>query len=89
MALINQPPNSAVDQRDPQGNLVGVVAEWRNFFVAVSNILQAVTMSGTTANRPAAFLWIGRPFFDTTLGIPIWLQSYPPAVWCDATGAPV
>lgn len=49
--------------------------------------------SGPTAQRPDTLLWIGRFYFDTDLGKPIWVQSVPaaptPAVWCDATGTPV
>jgi hypothetical protein len=28
------------------------------------------------------------PYFDTTLGYPIWLESVNPDVWVDATGTP-
>lgn len=44
----------------------------------------AVGDSGTTANRPTSNLYIGRPYFDTTLGQPIW---YDGSGWVDATGA--
>ena len=77
--LINQPPNTAVD-------LNGAVAGgWANFFSAVFNILSALVLSGTTANRPTKFLWTGRPYFDTTLAIPIW---YSGAAWIKADGTP-
>lgn len=71
MALINQPPTTPVDieGRDKQ---CSVRPEWRNFFVAVFNILNALTMSGTTAQRPTTFLWTGRTYFDTDLGLPVW-----------------
>lgn len=64
-------------------------APWYSWFSLVSQVLTCLVMSGTTAQRPVKFLWIGRPYFDVTLGIPIWLQSTPPDVWVDATGAPV
>lgn len=83
MALINSPPINAVDDES------GVAAPWRNFFVSVFNICAALTTSGTTAQRPTSLIWIGRTYFDTTLGIPIWVQSVGPLVWCDATGAAV
>jgi hypothetical protein len=89
MALINTPPNSAVDGMNMDGNLTPPVKEWRNFFVAVFNICNALTLSGTTAQRPTSFLFVGRTYFDTTLGIPIWIQSLGPTVWIDAAGAPV
>jgi len=40
---------------------------------------------GTTANRPTSDLWQGRPFFDTTLGQPIW-YDLANTEWVDATG---
>lgn len=77
--LINQPPNSSVDQGG------AVSPGWANFFSAVFNILSALVLSGTTANRPTKFLWTGRPYFDTTLVLPIW---YSGAAWIKADGTP-
>lgn len=86
MALIGSPGTSAVDDQASNGRLTTVSSGWRNFFVAVFNICNALTMSGTTANRPTVGLWTGRTFFDTTLGRPIWYKT---AGWVDATGAAV
>lgn len=44
---------------------------------------------GTTANRPTINLFIGYPYYDTTLAKPIWCKQVSPAVWGDATGATV
>ena len=49
----------------------------------------SVQESGTTTNRPTKNLFVGRPYFDTTLGKPVWLKSASPSVWVDATGASV
>jgi len=84
MALINNPPVGLI--ADDQGN---VSQPWLQFFSGLGNIAQAITLSGTTAKRPVEYLWVGRPFFDTTLGKPIWFKSFNPNVWVDATGAPV
>ena len=54
---------------------------WVTFFSTTSNLLQALTMSGTTAQRPTTLLWIGRPYFDTTLGINVRVLSVGPPVW--------
>jgi hypothetical protein len=51
-------------------------------------VCSALTQSGTTAQRPTSLLWVGRTYFDTTLGYPVWLLSTGPDVWVDATGAP-
>ena len=59
---------------------------WRNFFNQVYVICNAMTLSGTTAQRPTVMLWKGRMFFDTTLGKPIWYKT---AGWVGATGAGV
>jgi hypothetical protein len=42
--------------------------------------------SGVTANRPDKVLWIGRRYFDTTLGKPVYLKSINPSVWVDGVG---
>jgi hypothetical protein len=86
MALISQPPTNAVDEGASQ-----VSQGWAQFFSNAYNILNAVTMSGTTANRPTKFLFAGRPYFDTSLaanGKPIW-RNKGNTGWIDATGAAV
>lgn len=81
MALISQPPNSAVVDAD------GIATPgWSPFFSSIFNLLTALTLSGTTAKRPTTMLWTGRTYFDTTLGKPIWYKT---AGWVDATGAGV
>jgi hypothetical protein len=58
------------------------------YFNTVDNaILGLITPpSGTTANRPTIQLQIGQPYFDTTLGIPIWYNG---TVWKNASGTTV
>jgi hypothetical protein len=48
-----------------------------------------IEASGTTANRPTTNLFIGRPYFDTTLGKPIAIKSLGPTVWVDGVGTVV
>jgi hypothetical protein len=62
---------------------------WDQWFSRVQRIVASVQQSGVTADRPTSGVWIGRTYFDTTLGIPIWVQSVGPVVWVDATGAAV
>lgn len=93
MSLINSPSTTPVDQlqRNADGSYTLTVLEgWRNFFVAAYNICNAVTMSGTTAKRPIKGVYVGRVYFDTTLGYPIWALSITAGVvnWVDATGTP-
>lgn len=54
------------------------------FNVGSSPVNQA--RSGSTANRPSTFLYVGFPYWDTTLGKPIWWNG---TVWKDATGSTV
>lgn len=63
---------------------------WGQWAQRIHNIARAQIQSGTTALRPNSVLWIGRFYFDTTLGKPIWIKQVKPAViWVDATGAAV
>jgi hypothetical protein len=84
MALINNVPgNNLGPGHKPfsQG--------WTSFFEAVFNLLTAMTQSGTTAQRPTTFLWIGRSYFDTTLGYRIEVKSVNPTVWVNGAGTSV
>lgn len=38
---------------------------WYRFFNSASKLLVALTQSGTTAQEPTTFLWVGRPYFNT------------------------
>ena len=60
---------------------------WVEWFTKLWGIQQDA--SDTTANRPVTNLFVGRMYFDSTLGKPIWLKSVTPTVWVDATGASV
>lgn len=84
MALIPSPSTDTVDRFDNE-KAVEVSASWRNFFSAVFTVLTGLTQSGTTAQRPTSFLWVGRPYWDTTLGLVVF---YDGAVWVDAMGVP-
>ena len=76
MAIIGNPPQST----NPD-SVLGF--GWQEFFGNIYTILFANTQNGTTANRPVQRLWIGRRYFDTTLGIPIWYNG---TAWVNATG---
>lgn len=61
-------------------------SKWPEWFTQVYTICFSVQHNGTTAQRPTTGLWIGRPYFDTTLGYKIW---YDGTNWVDATGSTV
>ena len=84
--MISNPPNRYPFQtKDGKGN-VKIAPVWAEWFMAVFRICFSLTESGTTANRPTKYLWVGRRYFDTTLGKPIWHDG---TNWVDATGATV
>lgn len=59
---------------------------WLQWFSQVNAVVNAAQQSGSTADRPARFLWLGRGYFDTTLGKPVYVRSVKPAVWVDGAG---
>ena len=62
---------------------------WAGWLTIAGKILQDISNSGTTAQRPTTFLYIGKRYFDTTLGVPIALKSVGPAVWVNGVGTVV
>lgn len=56
------------------------------------NALQAITFystrSGPTASRPtsSSYRWVGMPFYDVTLGLPVFLHIASSNVWHKADG---
>ena len=62
---------------------------WAAWFSTAHQILQDSSASGTTANRPTNALYIGKPFFDTTLNQPIQVASVNPTVWVNGVGTAV
>lgn len=60
---------------------------WGNLFSRWQSIVSASQQSGATADRPTRALWIGRRYFDTTLGKPVFVKAVKPAiVWVDGVG---
>lgn len=81
MALINNVPG-----RDFENGTKPFGQAWTSFFDQIFNLLSAMTQSGTTAQRPTTFLWIGRRYFDSSLGKPVYVKSVGPVVWVDGVG---
>lgn len=60
---------------------------WGNLFSRWQTLISASQQSGVTADRPTKALWIGRRYFDTTLGKPVFVKAVKPAiVWVDGVG---
>jgi hypothetical protein len=62
---------------------------WKAWFQRLWLVLDTIDTAGTTAQRPTVNLYVGKFFYDTTLGKPIWLHSANPNVWHDGSGASV
>jgi hypothetical protein len=60
--------------------------EWLEFFSDAYFAIAGLQQSGTTANRPTKRLYVGMPYFDTTLNRPIW---YTGTNWIRADGVVV
>jgi hypothetical protein len=63
--------------------------DWQEFFSSVYFSVTYLQQSGTTAERPTKGLYIGRPYYDTTLGYQICVNSVNPTVWHNGAGAVV
>lgn len=82
-------PESNHPVQDQNG---AIALDWGAYFNALQEFTIGGTLSGTTGARPTSQLkgrWIGMPYFDTTLGITIWLSSVNPDVWVRYDGTPV
>lgn len=67
-----------------------MTAAWAGWFSTAQNILTACSTAGITTSRPTKNQYQGMPYFDTTLGKPVWLKTPGTSpVWVDATGTPV
>jgi hypothetical protein len=66
---------------------------WAVWFTRTHVGARSIQEAGTTAERPTTQLWIGRRYFDTSLGKPVWVKLVPAkpaaAVWVDAAGVVV
>lgn len=62
---------------------------WISWLKKLTLYSGAINDSGTTGQRPTSNLWVGRPYFDTTLGYIIHIKSVSPAVWVNGAGATV
>jgi hypothetical protein len=83
---LKAPPNQRAVQEQGINSRWNVVSLWQEFFTSVFNVITSLQQSGTTAQRPTKGLWVGMPYFDTTLGYQINLLSVSPNVWVNGAG---
>lgn len=53
---------------------------------SINAIFALLSAAGPTSGRPASPSFVGQPYFDTTLGVPVWWSG---AHWVNASGASV
>lgn len=81
-------------QYDQEGKIIGASLKQQaaSFLSSVQQVTFNVSRSGPTASRPTSSLagrFVGMPFFDTTLGKPVFLKTASTNVWVDGAGTPV
>ena len=84
-----QPPSPYTLIASPDGT---VNTDYALLFHQLQNIAYYSTRSGPSTERPISASqarWIGMPFFDITIGKPIFLKTASSNAWVDATGTPV
>ena len=62
-------------------------AAWAGWFSNAQVILSDLSNSGTTAQRPTGQPYVGKTYFDTTLGLPIFMKTPATNTWVNAAGA--
>lgn len=66
---------------------------WVTWFTEVGNLAATAGQSGATANRPTSENFVGRTYFDTDLGYPVWISNIDATTkavtWVNASGASV
>lgn len=62
---------------------------WIRWLTKLALFAGSVSDHGTTSQRPVSGLFVGRRYFDETIGYPIWLKTVNPIEWVDSTGATV
>lgn len=84
MPQVNVPMAGANADKQPV-----VTPEWASLFSGLQRIAFYSTRSGTTAERPTAstFRWVGMPYFDTTLGQPVFLKTASSNAWVTWTAS--
>lgn len=79
---------------DDEGKVVSLTLrpDWAALFQSLQQVASASSRNGSTSARPGSDFkgrYEGMPFFDRTLGLPVFLKHASSNVWVDATGAVV
>lgn len=83
-----QVPSPQIPMFDENGLLQPA---WQTYHNSVQQTVFAVSRSGTTSSRPTSSLdgrFTGMPYFDTTLGLTVFLKIASTNVWVKGDGTP-
>lgn len=78
MSGFELPSNTSVVSDDGQTD-----RQWLQWLDRIHVICAAEQQSGSTADRPAKRLWIGRRYFDTDIGAPVFWDG---SAWIEGGG---
>ncbi len=81
LQLVDLPQDTLIVGGRPSKSFFG-------FLRALYLVCNSEQQYGATAQRPTD-VWIGRRYFDTTLGYPIYVKTVTPLVWVNGAGATV
>ena len=83
-----QMPTSLTEMLGPDGS---VKPEWAAFIASLAAVALGCTRSGSTSARPTSELqrYVGMPYFDQSLGKPVFLKFTSSNIWVDGSGAVV
>ena len=90
---LQQPQSRMFDfQQDPNGNVIGMTLrpEWASYFQSIQQIAFGSSRNGSSSARPTSDFpgrYEGMPFFDRTLGYPVYLKHASSDVWVRYDGA--
>jgi hypothetical protein len=77
--ITDSPPNQTAMQ-----NQDGIIdPAWKAYFTQLFFVASCYQQSGITAKRPTKALYVGRTYFDSTLGKPIWYNG---TIWVKSDG---
>lgn len=89
---VQMPPTlSDMFATDAEGRIVGWNPAYGQFFHALQTVAFNASRSGPTSSRPSASTdgrYVGMPYFDTTLGLPVFLKTASTNIWVKADGTP-
>ena len=76
--------------RGPEGDVetIDMKPEWAAFLSSVAAMSFAGSRAGSTSVRPPSTMlrWVGMPFFDQTIGKPVFLKHASSNIWVLADG---